>query len=77
MATVLSFLSNRPDFDEEATRIMGEAFDAACKGLTWSVKSSRSASSKRQRRASVIRFVCGMPDWPLSDTAGKRSRHSP
>ena len=32
MATVLSFLSNRPDFDEEATRIMGEAFDAA-KGL--------------------------------------------
>ena len=33
MATVLSFLLNRPDFDDEATRIMGEAFDAACKGL--------------------------------------------
>ena len=33
MATVLSFLSNRPDFDEEAARIMGEGFDAACKGL--------------------------------------------
>jgi hypothetical protein len=33
MATVLSFLSNRPDFDEEATRIMGEGFDAACKGF--------------------------------------------
>lgn len=33
MATVLSFLLNRPDFDDEATRIMGEAFDAACQGL--------------------------------------------
>jgi hypothetical protein len=29
MATVLSFLLNRPDFDDEATR----TFDAACKGL--------------------------------------------
>ena len=33
MATVLSFLSNRPGFDDEATRIMGEAFDAGCRGL--------------------------------------------
>ena len=33
MATVLPFVLNRFDFDDEATRIMGEAFDAACKDL--------------------------------------------
>jgi hypothetical protein len=60
--------TTRPRSGDEATRIMGEAFDAASKGLTtpdstpWSAKSSRSALSKRQRRASAIRFVCAMPD---------------
>jgi hypothetical protein len=33
MASILPFIRNRSDFDDEATRIMGEAFDAACKGL--------------------------------------------
>jgi hypothetical protein len=33
MATILPFVSNKIDFDDEATRIMGEAFDAACGGL--------------------------------------------
>jgi len=33
MATVLPFVLNRFDFDDEATRIMGEAFEAASKGL--------------------------------------------
>ena len=33
MATVLRFIRNKSDFDDEATRLMGEAFDAVCKGL--------------------------------------------
>jgi hypothetical protein len=33
MASVLPFVVNKSDFDDEATRIMGEAFDAVCKGL--------------------------------------------
>ena len=33
MASVLPFVVNKSDFDDEATRIMGEAFDAACEGL--------------------------------------------
>jgi hypothetical protein len=33
MATILPFVLNKIDFDDEATRIMGEAFDAACKDL--------------------------------------------
>ena len=30
MATILPFVLNKFDFDDEATRLMGEAFDAAC-----------------------------------------------
>ena len=33
MATVLPFLRDKLDFDDETTRLMGEAFDAACEGL--------------------------------------------
>ena len=33
MATVLQFIRNKSDFDDEATRLIGEAFDAACEGL--------------------------------------------
>jgi hypothetical protein len=33
MASILPFIRNSVDFDDEATRIMGEAFDAACKDL--------------------------------------------
>jgi hypothetical protein len=33
MATVLQFIRNKSDFDDEATRLIGEAFDAVCKDL--------------------------------------------
>ena len=33
MASILPFIRNKFDFDDEATRLLGEAFDAACKGL--------------------------------------------
>ena len=33
MATVLQFIRNKSDFDDEATRLIGDAFDAACEGL--------------------------------------------
>jgi hypothetical protein len=33
MASILPFIRDKSDFDDEATRLMGEAFDAACKGL--------------------------------------------
>ena len=33
MASILPFTRDKSDFDDEATRLMGEAFDAACKGL--------------------------------------------
>jgi hypothetical protein len=32
MATVLPFVRDKFDFDDEATRLMGEAFDAALQG---------------------------------------------
>jgi hypothetical protein len=33
MASILPFIGNKTDFDDEITRIMGEAFDPACAGL--------------------------------------------
>jgi hypothetical protein len=33
MASILPFVRNKLDFDDEVTRLMGEAFDAACRGL--------------------------------------------
>jgi hypothetical protein len=33
MASILPLVLNKFDFDDEATRLMGEAFDAVCKGL--------------------------------------------
>jgi hypothetical protein len=33
MATVLRFVLNKFDLDDEATRVMGEGFDAAYEGL--------------------------------------------
>jgi hypothetical protein len=33
MATILQFIRNKSDFDDEATRLIGEAFDAMCKDL--------------------------------------------
>jgi hypothetical protein len=33
VASILPFIRPRSDFDDEITRIMGEAFDAACKEI--------------------------------------------
>jgi hypothetical protein len=33
MASILAFIRNSDDFDDDATRRMGEAFDAACRDL--------------------------------------------
>src|SRR6476469_8444625 len=33
MASILQFIRDKSDFDDEITRLMGEALDAACKGL--------------------------------------------
>ena len=33
MASILPFIRNKSDFNDEATRLMGEAFNAACKEL--------------------------------------------
>ena len=33
LASILPFIREQSDFDDEATRVMGEAFDAACVGL--------------------------------------------
>jgi hypothetical protein len=33
MASILPFVRSKSDFDDDATRIMGEAFDEVCKGL--------------------------------------------
>jgi hypothetical protein len=33
MASILPFVKGKSDFDDEATRLMGEAFEAACKDL--------------------------------------------
>ena len=33
MASILPFVRNKSDFDDEETRVMGEAFEAVCSGL--------------------------------------------
>ena len=33
MASILPFTRDKSDFDDEATRLMGEAMDGACEGL--------------------------------------------
>jgi hypothetical protein len=33
MASILPFVRNKTNFDDEATRLMGQAFDAVCKEL--------------------------------------------
>jgi len=68
MATISTLALNKFDFDDETRRIIGEAFDATCGGLCATgqhalvAKSSRSVLSKRQRKASAIRFVCALLD---------------
>ncbi|MGO9049116.1 MAG: hypothetical protein ACLQFW_19920 [Xanthobacteraceae bacterium] len=65
MASILPFIRDKSDFDDEATRLLGEAFDAACKDLhdTGQPALVRKVIAKRiieaARRASVIRFAYG------------------
>ena len=33
MASIIPFIRKRSVFDDELTKLMGEAFDAACRGL--------------------------------------------
>ena len=33
MGSILAFTRDKSDFDDKATRLMGEAMDAACEGL--------------------------------------------
>ena len=69
MATVLPFALNKFDFDDEATRMIGEAFNAACgddlhdtgqHALVREMIANRIVEAAR--RASAIRFACATPD---------------
>jgi hypothetical protein len=57
VASVLPFVVKKSDFDDEATRLMGEAFDAACKALhdtgqpALSKKSSTHHQGRKEGRA--------------------------
>ena len=68
MATVLPFIRYNLDFDDETTRLMGEAFDAACKGLrdTGQPALVREIIARRiikaATRASAIRPACALLD---------------
>ena len=69
MASILPFIRNKSDFDDEATRLMGEAFDAACKGLrdTGQPIVVQEVIAKRiikaaMRRASAIRLGSAKQD---------------
>jgi hypothetical protein len=69
VATILSFVRARDrGFDEETTRIMGEAFDAACTLFSDPSQSFREAIADRiidaAAEASAIRCACAMRAWP-------------
>jgi hypothetical protein len=40
MATILAFIAQRGDFDDEACRVMGEVFDRVCEGFLDTGKSA-------------------------------------
>jgi hypothetical protein len=68
VVSILPFVRTSVEFDEETTRIMGEAFDAARASVQDTGQPKivygiiASASSRPQRRASVIQSACVMPD---------------
>jgi hypothetical protein len=62
VASILPFIRLRADFDDEATRIMGEAFDAARASLQDRDRGQPQIASRLQRRASAIQPACAMPD---------------
>ena len=83
MATVLQFIRNKSDFDDEVTGLMGEAFDAVCKDLhdtgqpvlIQEIIAKRIIKAVMKGERNPVR--CAMPDWPLWDTIGKRFRPEP
>ena len=68
VASILPFIRARTDFDDETTRLMGEAFDAARASLDGQEQPEHfyeiiaARISKPQGRASVIPPVCVTPD---------------
>ena len=53
MASILPFVRNKLDFDDEATRLMGQAFDAACKDLPDTGQPVRDIIARRIIKAAV------------------------
>ena len=69
MASIRAFLIPSDGmFDDHATRVMGEAFEAARKNSTAPdsrisfLKPSPRGSSLRQAKANAIQFDCATPD---------------
>ena len=69
MATVLPFARSIFDFDDEATRLIGEAFDAACgddlhdtgqHALVREIIAKRIVEAAK--KGSAIRFACALLD---------------
>ena len=65
-------------FDDHATRVMGEAYDAASKQIDpashivhEAIAARIIAAAHKGERDPVL---CEMPGWPASDTKAKRSR---
>jgi hypothetical protein len=73
MASVLPFVVNKSDFDDEATRIMGEAFDAACEGL----QDGGQPDLVREIAKRIIEAAKKGEREPLWDTTEKRFRREP
>jgi hypothetical protein len=78
MASILPFIKKETVFDDAATRVMGDAFDAVCKSLrdkgqpeiVYEVIARR--IMKPPKRASATRNVCALPE-PLDS---KRARQA-
>ena len=64
MASILPFTRDKSDFDDEATRLMGEAFDAACKGLRDTGQPSvvQEVIAKRIIKAAMKGLACALLD---------------
>lgn len=84
MATILSFVHNEQVFDDEATRLMGDAFEAVCKELgdTGQPTLVREIIAKRIVKAAMRgeRDPVRLKDAgqaALGYAPGKRSRLSP
>jgi hypothetical protein len=59
MASILSFVKRHDEFDPESVRLMGDAFDAAC-------KESFTILTADTREAIAVRIIDGLP--PANET---------